>query len=129
MIFSKFKRYRGCCPAAAGDWFRTRLNGLLSSVLQSPLHGAMMYNEDPEDDEEQDELRRQLGDRYDIQEMIGRGACGVVYKAFDREEARVVALKRMHYHDIDVNGIPPHIIREVTALRSLMHIANENIVR
>lgn len=89
----------------------------------------MMYNEDSEDDEEQDELQRQLGDRYDIQEMIGRGACGVVYKAYDREEARVVALKRMHYHDIDVNGIPPHIIREVTALRSLMHTANENIVK
>ena len=86
------------------------------------------YNEiEPE---ERSSLVSELGDRYDIQNIIGKGACGVVYKGFDRENAREVALKRMQYCDVDANGIPPHVLREVTALRSLMNVdANINIIR
>ena len=80
--------------------------------------------------EERSSLEGELGDRYEIQRMLGKGACGKVYKGFDREKKLEVALKRMHYYDVDVNGIPPHVLREVTALRSLTNaVSNNNIIR
>ena len=84
------------------------------------------------DDIELDELldlTKELGDRYEINHVIGRGTFSIVYKGFDRKMERDVALKRLHYRDIKAGWIPPHVYREATTLRSLMNVDGSNIIR
>ena len=38
-------------------------------------------------------LNQVLGERYEIQEIIGVGGMAVVYKAFDLVDKRIVAIK------------------------------------
>ncbi|OQV19713.1 Mitogen-activated protein kinase 15 [Hypsibius exemplaris] len=40
-----------------------------------------------------DELERHIIKRFEIQDRLGKGAYGIVWKAFDRKEGRIVALK------------------------------------
>ncbi|OAF66798.1 hypothetical protein A3Q56_05355 [Intoshia linei] len=56
---------------------------------------------------------------------IGEGAYGVVFKARNKENGGVVALKRMKIN-VDSEGVPCSAIREVSLLKELDHI---NIVR
>jgi serine/threonine protein kinase len=59
--------------------------------------------------------------RYDLQERIGRGAMGTVYRARDRESGREVALKRM---SAELSGDPELIERfrrEALAAADLDH--------
>jgi TPR repeat protein len=56
---------------------------------------------------------RRLG-RYMIQECVGRGGMGAVYRAYDPEIGRVVALKVLHAHD-------DRFLSEVRAAGTLKH--------
>jgi len=77
-------------------------------------------------------LKRQL-DIHDYSEMerysklakIGAGTYGVVYKARDRQNGDVVALKRIRL-DAEDEGIPSTAIREISLLKELQH---PNIVK
>ena len=77
--------------------------------------------------DEENTLRQRLSRRYNIHSRIGQGAWGVVYKAYDMEKQRMVALKIMHYDNVHIHGIPSNILREVFSLRSLMHAEERNI--
>lgn len=66
-----------------------------------------------------------LDSRFEKQKKIGEGTYGVVYQAFDRQENRVVALKKIRL-DCDDEGIPSTTIREIAILRGLHHV---NVIR
>jgi Serine/threonine protein kinase len=64
-------------------------------------------------------------DNFEKVEKIGEGTYGVVYKARDRRDDAVVALKRIRL-DQEEEGVPSTAIREISLLKELKH---ENIVR
>lgn len=59
-------------------------------------------------------------DKYEIQETRGRGNYGVVYRARDREDNSIVAIKKTAI-DCDGEGIPGTTLREVSLLKDLKH--------
>jgi eukaryotic-like serine/threonine-protein kinase len=59
-----------------------------------------------------------LGDRYELQEAIGRGGMGVVFRAFDRELEREVAVKVLHAH---APGAAERLLQEARILARLEH--------
>lgn len=63
---------------------------------------------------------------YEIFEVAGTGVYGTVHRARDRRTGDVVAMKRLHLEDAYGQGVPAHVIREVSVLRDLEH---PNIVR
>tara|TARA_B100001142_G_scaffold325050_1_gene377922 strand:+ start:1151 stop:1348 length:198 start_codon:yes stop_codon:yes gene_type:complete len=64
-------------------------------------------------------------DNFEKVEKIGEGTYGVVYKARNRTNDDVVALKRIRLEQ-EEEGVPSTAIREISLLKELKH---ENIVR
>jgi serine/threonine protein kinase len=64
-------------------------------------------------------------ERYQKLEKIGEGTYGVVYKARDKTNGRLIALKKIRLEHED-EGVPSTAIREISLLRELEH---PNIVR
>ena len=65
-------------------------------------------------------------DRYEIQETIGHGSTGQVYRALDRVLARTVALKCIDLRESSIPLSPTSFLREAQIIAGLDH---ENIVR
>lgn len=66
-------------------------------------------------------IGRKIGGRYEIQELLGQGGMAAVYKAFDPNLRRVVALKLIHSH---LSREPEFIARfeaEAAAVAQLRH--------
>ena len=63
--------------------------------------------------------------RYEKLAKIGEGAYGVVYKARDKQNDTITALKRIRL-DVEDEGVPCTAIREISLLKELRH---DNIVR
>lgn len=78
-----------------------------------------------------------IHDRYQKLEKIGEGACGVVFKCRDRENDRIVAMKKVRFsYEGDggdastrgiVFGVPTSALREVAMLKTLC--GHPNIVK
>jgi len=62
----------------------------------------------------------QIGSRYVVQGELGRGGMGVVYRAYDPELDRRLALKLIHERDRDALG-SERLLREAQALAQLSH--------
>lgn len=59
-------------------------------------------------------------DRYQKMEKVGEGTYGVVYKARDKINGEIVALKKTRLENED-EGVPSTAIREISLLRELSH--------
>jgi len=62
-----------------------------------------------------------LEDKYETLGIIGNGVYGTVYRARDKETNDIVAMKRLRLDDDAGDGIPAHVIREVSLLRDFAH--------
>lgn len=63
--------------------------------------------------------------KYERDKKIGEGTYGVVFRAKDRTNGNIVALKRIRL-DTEEEGVPCTAIREISLLKELRH---ENIVK
>lgn len=65
----------------------------------------------------------QIEDRFTKFENIGSGAYGVVYRARDRRDHSIVALKKIKLNsaDTDEDGVPSSSLREIGLLKDLKH--------
>jgi len=64
-------------------------------------------------------------ENYEKLEKVGEGTYGIVYKARDIRNGRIVALKKIRLESED-EGVPSTAIREISVLREL--VGHENIV-
>ncbi|KAJ3378177.1 Cyclin-dependent kinase catalytic subunit [Entophlyctis sp. JEL0112] len=69
--------------------------------------------------------RKNVAELYEKIEKIGEGTYGVVYKARDRANGSIVALKKIRLETED-EGVPSTAIREISLLKELRH---PNVVR
>jgi serine/threonine protein kinase len=78
-------------------------------------------------DENFAELEREFDERYHLEDLLGEGTYGKVYKARNKRSGQVVAMKRMKMLQVaQEEGIPSTALREVALLKELSH---ENIVK
>jgi serine/threonine protein kinase len=78
-------------------------------------------------DENFEELERGFENQYVMEELLGEGTYGKVYKARNKRSGQTVAMKKMKLMDVaQEEGIPSTALREVALLKELNH---ENIVR
>jgi tRNA A-37 threonylcarbamoyl transferase component Bud32 len=66
------------------------------------------------------DLRAALADRYDLQDLIGRGGMATVYRALDRKHGRTVAVKVLRPDLGELIG-PERFVREIEIAARLMH--------
>jgi serine/threonine protein kinase len=64
-------------------------------------------------------------ENYEKLEKVGEGTYGIVYKARDLRNGRIVALKKIRLESED-EGVPSTAIREISVLREL--VGHENVV-
>jgi serine/threonine protein kinase len=66
------------------------------------------------------DLRAALAERYDLQDLIGRGGMATVYRALDRKHGRTVAVKVLRPDLGELIG-PERFVREIEIAARLMH--------
>ncbi|WP_442508361.1 protein kinase domain-containing protein [Novipirellula sp. SH528] len=92
----------------------------LQSKIDDLKKMSWMTKEDDLGDDQPDKLlSKTLGDRYRIESLIAQGGFGRVYKAFDPELERHVAVKVPHRHDS--NGQVDALIEEARRVAKLRH--------
>jgi serine/threonine protein kinase len=78
-------------------------------------------------DENFEELERHFEAQYSIEDLLGEGTYGKVFKARNKRSGQTVAMKKMKLLEVaQEEGIPSTALREVALLKELTH---ENIVR
>ena len=65
------------------------------------------------------------GERYQRTEKIGEGTYGIVYKAIDKVNNEIVALKKIRLEHED-EGVPSTAVREISLLKEINH---PNVIR
>jgi len=69
-------------------------------------------------------------DKYDKIEKVGEGTYGYVFKAKDRTNGKIYAVKKIKLENED-EGVPSTAMREISILKELNHpniVTMENIV-
>ena len=66
------------------------------------------------------ELLGRIG-RYELEQLVGRGGMGLVFRAYDTELYRVVAVKTLAIHLIPMQAARERFVREGRACASLIH--------
>ena len=107
------------------DWIeQAELTGDSTFTLMGPSLGPPRPTETAQQEGAgtSTEYRSVGGQDYEILDEIGRGAMGIVYRAFDRRRARVIALKMMRNPD------PSALYRFKQEFHSLADISHQNLV-
>jgi serine/threonine protein kinase len=73
-----------------------------------------------------DWIGKSLAGRYQIQDLVGQGGMSAVYKAYDTNLKRTVAIKMIHTHLSSESGFVNRFEEEATAIAQLRH---SNIVQ
>jgi len=60
-------------------------------------------------------------ERYDVKAVLGRGGMGVVYKAYDEQTDRVVAIKMLHSHKVSDSEALKRFTREAKTVAQVKH--------
>jgi serine/threonine protein kinase len=71
-------------------------------------------------------IGRKLSDRYEIEELLGQGGMSSVYKAYDHNLRRTVAVKMIHPH---LSTDPNFISRFEEEAASVAQLRNPNIIQ
>lgn len=66
------------------------------------------------------ELLGRIG-RYELEQLVGRGGMGLVFRGYDTELHRIVAVKTLAIHLVPVRSARERFIREGRACASLVH--------
>lgn len=66
------------------------------------------------------ELLGRIG-RYEVEQLVGRGGMGLVFRGYDTELHRVVAIKTLAIHLVPVSSARERFVREGRACASLIH--------
>lgn len=66
------------------------------------------------------ELLGRIG-RYELEQLVGRGGMGLVFRGYDTELHRVVAVKTLAIHLIPIASARKRFVREARACASLIH--------
>ena len=64
---------------------------------------------------------------YDVREVVGRGGCGIVLKAFDEKLQRIVAIKVMAPELAATSPARKRFVREARATAAIRHLNVVNI--
>ena len=60
--------------------------------------------------------------RFERHEKLGEGSYGVVYRATDKQTGKTVALKILKLDNLESDGVPSTLLREISILKSIHHI-------
>lgn len=60
--------------------------------------------------------------RYERHEKLGEGSYGVVYRATEKQTGRIIALKILKLDNLEEDGVPSTLLREISILKSIKHI-------
>lgn len=71
-------------------------------------------------------IGKKLSDRYEIEELLGQGGMSSVFKAFDPNLRRVVAVKMIHPH---LSNDPSFVARFEEEAASVAQLRNSNIIQ
>ncbi len=85
-----------------------------------PMDGAAQSDDSPSGD-----LRRHLGERYELLSELGQGAMGVVFKAYDQKLDEVVAIKMIKPDRVDEQSLE----RLKSELKLARRITHSNVLR
>ncbi|HRF97496.1 MAG TPA: protein kinase, partial [Aggregatilineales bacterium] len=69
-------------------------------------------------------MKQIIGGRYEFApstDIIGRGGMGAVYKAFDNQQEKLVALKQLRQDLLGTDNFIGRFLREANVLRQLQH--------
>jgi serine/threonine-protein kinase len=93
-----------------------RSSGILSSTPEAEAGGPPAATDlDPHE-----ALHRELGERYELEDVLGEGGMGTVYRARDRKHDRQVAIKTIHPDLVDHMGLS-RFRREIQVTAALRH--------
>lgn len=70
-------------------------------------------------------FENKVDEKYELNDVLGEGTYGVVYKAKNLKTDKIVAVKKI-WLEQDDEGIPSTTLREISSLRELDH---ENIIK
>jgi len=59
--------------------------------------------------------------RYQMEQKIGEGTYGEVYKAIDSHTGQTIAMKKIRLLDAEEEGVPSTTLREISLLKELSH--------
>lgn len=112
------------CPRCGLVFFAEKLDGMCPSCLLSHSLDGEDLGDGPafwEDAPEKPFAPARTFSHFELLDELGRGGMGVVYRARDLNTERIVALKVLQAHHLDVPDLVQRFRSEVRAVSSLDH--------
>jgi len=99
----------------------------MSVQVCDQAEASFVAEQDPQEHlEEEWNDDQNINDQYEQLNVVGVGVYGTVHRARNTTTGEIVAIKRLHIDEDVWEGIPAHVIREVSLLR---HLEHPNVVK